>query len=79
MAKTGGGNDEASVYRTVKHRVHRSRCIWNGTEYSGDDFQIVNAVRNHDTENIWFSNNGVAGLVFYGFLVLTVGVIYDGT
>ena len=41
-------------------------------------FQIVNAVRNHDTENIWFSNNGVAGLVFYGFLVLTVVLYMTG-
>ena len=33
-----GGNDESSVYRTVKYCVHRSRCIWNGTEYSGNNF-----------------------------------------
>ena len=41
-------------------------------------FQIVNAVRAHDTENLWFSNNGVAGLVFYGFLVLTVVLYMTG-
>ena len=41
-------------------------------------FQIVNAVRVHDTENLWFSNNGVAGLVFYGFLVLTVVLYMTG-
>ena len=41
-------------------------------------FHIVNAIRAHDTENIWFSNNGIAGLVFYGFLVLTVVLYMTG-
>lgn len=41
-------------------------------------FQIINAIRSHDTENIWFSNNGVAGLVFYGFIVLTVVLYMTG-
>lgn len=41
-------------------------------------FQIANAVKSHDTENLWFSSNGVAGLVFYGFLVLTVVLYMTG-
>ena len=41
-------------------------------------FQIVNAFRAHDTENAWFSNNGVAGLLFYGFLVLTIVLYMTG-
>lgn len=41
-------------------------------------FQIVNAIKMHDVENLWFSNNGVAGLVFYGFLVLTVVLYMTG-
>ena len=41
-------------------------------------FQIINALRAHDTENAWFSNNGVAGFVFYGFLVLTVVLYMSG-
>lgn len=41
-------------------------------------FQIINAVKAHDTENIWFSNNGIAGLVFYGFIVLTVVLYMTG-
>ena len=41
-------------------------------------FQIINAARAHDTENLWFSTNGVAGLVFYGFLVLTVVLYMTG-
>lgn len=41
-------------------------------------FQIVNAVKMHDVENLWFSHNGVAGLVFYGFLVLTVVLYMTG-
>ena len=41
-------------------------------------FQIINAVKVHDTENIWFSHNGVAGLVFYGFLVATIVLYMTG-
>ncbi len=41
-------------------------------------FQIINAARAHDTENLWISTNGVAGLVFYGFLVLTVVLYMTG-
>ena len=41
-------------------------------------FHIVNAIRARDTDNIWFSNNGLAGLVFYGFLVLTVVLFMTG-
>lgn len=41
-------------------------------------FQIINAARAHDTENLWFSTNGVAGLVFYGFLVLTIVLYMTG-
>lgn len=41
-------------------------------------FQIVNAIRAKDTENIWFSTNGIAGLVFYAFLVLTVVLYMTG-
>lgn len=41
-------------------------------------FQIANAAKAHDTENLWFSTNGVAGLVFYGFLVLTVVLYMTG-
>ncbi len=41
-------------------------------------FQIINAVKAHDTENLWFSNNGVAGLVFYGFLIATIVLYMTG-
>lgn len=41
-------------------------------------FQIMNAVKAHDTGNIWFSQNGVAGLVFYGFLIATVVLYMTG-
>ena len=41
-------------------------------------FQIINAARAHDTGNIWFSHNGVAGLVFYGFLIATVVLFMTG-
>jgi len=41
-------------------------------------FQIINAVKAHDTENLWFSNNGIAGLVFYGFLIVTIVLYMTG-
>ncbi len=41
-------------------------------------FQIINAAKKHDTENLWFSKNGVAGFVFYGFLVLTIVLYMTG-
>lgn len=31
-------------------------------------FNIINSAKAHDKENMLFSTNGVAGLVFYGFL-----------
>ncbi|MDR1801137.1 MAG: ATPase [Lachnospiraceae bacterium] len=41
-------------------------------------FQIVNAAKCKDKENLWFSNNGVAGFVFYAFIVLTVVLYMTG-
>ncbi len=38
-------------------------------------FNILNAAKAHDLENMLFSHNGLAGFVFYGFLVLTI-VLY---
>ena len=41
-------------------------------------FQIINAKKRGDKENLFFSPNGVAGLVFYGFLVLTIVLYMTG-
>lgn len=38
-------------------------------------FNILNAAKAHDLENMLFSHNGLAGFVFYGFLVATI-VLY---
>ncbi len=38
-------------------------------------FNILNAAKAHDLENMLFSHNGLAGFVFYGFLVFTI-VLY---
>jgi len=35
-------------------------------------FHIINAIKAKDIENIWFDQNAVAGLVFYGSLVATI-------
>ena len=41
-------------------------------------FQIINAKKRGDKENVFFSPHGVAGLVFYGFLVLTIVLYMTG-
>ena len=41
-------------------------------------FHIINAIKAHDIENIWFDHNAVAGLVFYGSLVLAVVLFMTG-
>ena len=39
---------------------------------------IINAIREHDTENTWFDANGVAGLVFYASVVVVVVLFMTG-
>ena len=39
---------------------------------------IINSVREKDTEKIWFDTNCAAGLVFYGSLVLTIVLFMTG-
>ena len=39
---------------------------------------IINSVREKDTEKIWFDTNGAAGLVFYGSMVLTIVLFMTG-
>ena len=41
-------------------------------------FHIINAMKSHDLEEMLFSQNGLAGIVFYGFLVLTVVLYMTG-
>lgn len=39
---------------------------------------IINSLRSHDSEKAYFDTNGVAGLVFYGSIVLTVVLYMTG-
>ena len=39
---------------------------------------IINAVKQNDKENIWFSQNAVAGLVFYGAIVVLIFMVMNG-
>lgn len=39
---------------------------------------IINSVHSHDPEKTWFDTNGVAGLVFYASLVLTIVLYMTG-
>ena len=39
---------------------------------------IINSLREKDAEKLWFDTNGVAGLVFYGSLVLAVVLFMTG-
>lgn len=41
-------------------------------------FNIINSIRKGDTEKTWFDSNAVAGLVFYGSIVLTIGLFISG-
>ena len=41
-------------------------------------FNIINSFRNKDIEKTWFDSNAIAGLVFYGSIVLTVGLFISG-
>lgn len=41
-------------------------------------FHIINAVRQKDVENIWFDQNAVAGLIFYGSLVTVILLFMTG-
>jgi V/A-type H+-transporting ATPase subunit I len=41
-------------------------------------FQIINAKKRGDKENMLFSPNGVAGFIFYGFLILTIVLYLSG-
>lgn len=40
---------------------------------------IYNSMKEHNTEKTWFDTNGVAGLVFYGALTVTLGTLHDRT
>ena len=39
---------------------------------------IVNAIRQKDVENIWFDQNAVSGLVFYGSLAVVIVLVLTG-
>ncbi len=39
---------------------------------------IIVCVRNHDAEGTWFDTNGVAGFLFYGFLVVSLILVMSG-
>lgn len=41
-------------------------------------FQIINAKKAHKIGELLFSHNGIAGIVFYGFLVLTIVLYMTG-
>lgn len=41
-------------------------------------FHILNAKKRGDKEEMFFSANGAAGLVFYGCLILTIGLFMSG-
>lgn len=39
---------------------------------------VINSLRNHDTEKACFDTNGIAGIVFYGALTITVFLYMSG-
>lgn len=41
-------------------------------------FNIINSIHSKNTEKIWFDSNAVAGLVFYGSVVVVLGLFISG-
>ena len=41
-------------------------------------FNMINSLRTHDTEKIWFDTNGAAGLVFYLSLIVVIVLFMTG-
>lgn len=41
-------------------------------------FQMINAIKAHDRGNLLFSNNGLAGFIFYGCIILTIVLYMTG-
>ena len=41
-------------------------------------FHIINGIKAKDAENTWFDTNGLAGLVFYGAIVVVLGLFVAG-
>ncbi len=41
-------------------------------------FNVINAKKRDDLENMLFSHNGLAGIIFYGFLILTIVLFMTG-
>ena len=41
-------------------------------------FHIINGIRSRETENIWFDQNAVCGLVFYGSLTAVIALLVTG-
>lgn len=41
-------------------------------------FHIINGVKAHDTENIWFDTNAAAGFVFYGSVMVVAALFITG-
>lgn len=41
-------------------------------------FNIINGIKQHNVEKIFFDTNGIAGLVFYGSVVLTIILVMTG-
>ncbi len=39
---------------------------------------VINSLRSHDTEKAYFDTNGVAGIIFYGALIVTVFLYMSG-
>ena len=71
-------DDEITVCWAVKYCIYRGSCIWYGTDPACDGISDHQMQRNVGIKKIlFFSPNGVAGLVFYGFLVLTIVLLYE--
>ena len=79
LAVTDGGNDKSSICRSVEYGIYCSSSfrLWQ-LILLAMIFQMINAKKHGDTENLLFSPNGIAGFIFYGFLVFTIALFMTG-
>ena len=67
----GRYEEAGSLYAETVDRYFKERGIRPSQKLMAVSYthlHTINAIRAHDTENIWFSNNGIAGLVFLSLI-----------
>ena len=70
--------DHITVPGETEYSLYRSSCLWYVPYHRGMILHIINAAKSKDVEGTWFDANGVAGLVFYLAVVVTIVLFMTG-